>query len=84
MGELSHFDIVGLSESDQILKLTGDGAVEGQCDHLGRLLDGGVGGAGDDGAVGRAEAVGQHALRQVASGCPGLQHESGGYHIGTN
>lgn len=53
------------------MKPTRDGAVEGECDHLGRLLDGGVGGAGDDGAVGRAEAVGQHALRQVASGSPG-------------
>ena len=54
-----------------MIKQTSNGAVEGEGDHLGRLLDRGIGGAGDDGAVGRAEAVGQHALRQVASGSPG-------------
>ena len=48
----------------------GDGAVERQGDHLRGLLDGGVGGARDHGAVGRAEAVGKGAVGQVASGGP--------------
>lgn len=41
-----------------------DGVVEGDGDHLRHVLGGQV--AGDDGAVLRAEAVRQHALRRVA------------------
>lgn len=41
-----------------------DGTVEGERDHLRHLV--GLNVAGDAGAVGRAEAVGQHALGGVA------------------
>ena len=45
-----------------------DSTVEGDGDHLGDLC--GVDVAGHPGAVGRAEAVGQLALAQVAVGGP--------------
>ena len=48
----------------------GDGAVEGHGHHLRGLLHVDVGRARDHGAVGRAEAVGQNAVGQVASGGP--------------
>ena len=48
-----------------------DGAVEGERHHLRGLLHGGVGRARDHRPVGRAEAVGQGAVGQVALGRSG-------------
>ena len=54
--------------SVEINVVTVDGAVEGDCDHLGHLC--GIDVSGHAGSVRRAEAVGQLALAQVAVGGP--------------
>jgi len=67
--DLAAVGILALTVEDVLVQVDVvdvDGAVERERDHLGHLV--GLDVAGDAGAVGRAEAVGQHALSGVSVG----------------